>query len=133
MSLILPPAPLTGIEPLDRWLAILWRYLQAIPWSVIDYSGSVSTATGDTTLTDSMMTVLVTVSGATITLPTASTARTGRAWNVIFGTTGTCTVTTQGGDSFPAPTSATETSVILNQRGQSVIMRCTSATTWGID
>lgn len=84
----------------------------------------------DTTLSDTVVSVLVTVTGKTITLPAASTGRIGGDWTVTLGTTGTCTVVCAGADTFPAPSSATETSLILNQRGQSVTFRCTSTSTW---
>lgn len=92
----------------------------------------IATITGSTTLTDSNGTVVVATSGLTITLPAASTARIGRIWTVIFGTTGICTVQCSGSDSFPAVTSATETTLVITQRGESVVFQCTSATTWGL-
>lgn len=86
----------------------------------------------DTVLSDTVVSVLVTATGKTITLPPASVARIGGDWTIEFGTTGTCTVVCAGADTFPTPSSATETTLILNQRGQSVTFRCTSASTWSL-
>jgi hypothetical protein len=130
MSLHLPPPPLTGLPIFDRWLAILWRYLQSIPWTAIDYSDSSSTATVDTTLTDAMLTVVVTTSGATITLPAASASRIGNEWTIILGVSGYTTITRSGSDTLTLPEA--DTSIRLDTKGTSVTLRCLTATSWGI-
>lgn len=77
-------------------------------------------------------TIIVTASGTIQTLPAASASLIGKEFEIVFATTGTCVVSTTGGNTFPAPSSATETSLTLTRRGQSVVFRCKSATTWGI-
>jgi hypothetical protein len=109
-----------------------YYHLTAAQASALAASSAVQSVAVNTTLDDTYQTTVVTASGKTVTLPAASTARIGKTWTIEFATTGTCTVVTSGSDSFPAPTSATETTLIMTQRGQSVSFRCMSSTTWGL-
>lgn len=89
--------------------------------------------TSNLALTDAHCTVWLTLTGLTITLPEATLARVGRTWSVMLATTGTGTVTCAGAASFAAPTSATETTIILTARGQSVVFKCLDEDKWGLE
>ena len=89
--------------------------------------------TASAQLDDVNRAIIATTSGITITLPKASIARVSGEWGISMGVAGTITVTTQGGDTFPAPSSANETSVIYTQRGESYTFRCVSGTRWRIE
>ena len=89
----------------------------------------ISTAV-DYTLLTTDNTVYVTATGKTITLPAASTASIGRTWTINFSTTGTLTIQRQGSDTIMTPTSATETSITVTERGTSIELKCNTATTW---
>ena len=110
-----------------KWFDIAYKIL-----CEVNREHTVKNITSNTTLDDTHGTVVVTIDGITITLPVASTARIGMEWTVIFATTGSCIVACDGNDTFPAVTSASETSVTMTGRGDSVTFKCTSSTTWGI-
>lgn len=114
-----------------KWFAAVYKILYEINAEFIRTHTVDSTALS-LTLTDAHGTVLVTADAQTITLPAASLARIGKDWTVIFGTTGTCTIVCAGSDTFPAVTSATETTAVMVSRGDSLTFRCTTATTWGM-
>lgn len=76
--------------------------------------------------------VLMTATGKIITLPKAAEAIKGRTWRITLGVTGTLTVQVSAGDSFPVPSSETETQLIYTQRGETYDFLCTSTTTWAI-
>lgn len=134
MNLSTPPSKEKIIKEdgLGTWQWLKWFETIKKTISYFLAERFVSSVTDSTALTDLHGTVLVTVSGLTITLPAASELRIGRMWTVIFATTGTCTVQCAGADSFPAVTSATETTYVMVSRGESAVFQCTSATTWGI-
>ena len=114
-----------------KWFSLLFKIFTEIytEYQRIHTVDSVSTST---TLDDDNGTVIVSADGQTITLPAASTARIGKDWTIIFATTGTCTVACAGSDTFPAVTSANETTLTMTGRGDSVTFQCTSASTWGV-
>lgn len=134
MKIDSPPSTEKIVKPdfLGTWQWLKWFETIRKTLNFFLAERFVDSISGNTTLTDLHGTVVVTVDGLTITLPAASTARIGRMWTVIFATTGTCTVNCAGSDSFPAVTSATETSYVMVSRGSSVVFQCTSATTWGV-
>jgi hypothetical protein len=74
--------------------------------------------------------VVATVTGLTVTLPKASAAILGRVWTTTLAAVGQVTIVTTAGDTFPTPATDVETTVILNRRGSTVDLRCTSANTW---
>jgi hypothetical protein len=74
--------------------------------------------------------VVATVTGLTVTLPKASAAILGRIWTTTLAAVGQVTIVTTLGDTFPTPATDVETTVILNRRGSTVDLRCTSANTW---
>lgn len=121
---------LTG-QPWQKWFSLLYTLFAKV---VIEFNRSsvVRSTAISTALLDSDRTIIVTVTGMTVTLPAASLLRIGRDWTIIFATTGTCTVQCAGADTFPAPTSATETNLVMGTRGDSFTFRCTSATTWAM-
>lgn len=134
MKIDSPPSTEKLIKPdnLATWQWLKWFETVRKIISFFISERYVASITTSTALTDTNGTIVVTVDGLTITLPSASVARIGRIWTIIFGTTGTCTVQCAGTDTFPAVTSATETSLVMVSRGSSVSFQCTSATTWGI-
>lgn len=107
-----------------------YYHLTAAEQSAISTSTSVTSTAVDLTLTTAHNTVYVTASGKTITLPAASTANIGRIWTVNFSTTGTLTIQRQGSDTIMTPTSATDTSISVTERGTSITLKCVSASTW---
>lgn len=118
-------------KPLIR-IPLSWiKWFDAIH-KIFKRESTITSISSSTSLNDTHGTVLITTSGLTITLPPASLDIIGNDWTVIFGTTGTCTIVCAGSDTFPAVTSATETSVVMVARGDSLTFRCTTATTWGI-
>lgn len=118
-------------KPLIR-IPLSWiKWFDAI-YKIFKRESTINSISSSTSLNDTHGTVLVNTSGLTITLPPASLDIVGNDWTIIFGTTGTCTIVCSGSDSFPAVTSATETSATIVSRGTSLTFRCTSATTWGI-
>lgn len=110
-----------------------YYHLTNAEYTALGQEDNVQSVAVNTSLTDAYKTTYVTATGKTITLPPASAARIGRAWNIIFTTSGTCTVVCAGADTFAAPSSATETTLVMTVRGQSVVFKCLSATTWGIE
>ncbi len=114
-----------------RWINALYLYVITAITELYRQIAVSSTAVS-MSLTDSIGVLLVTATGQTITLPAASTARIGKVWRVIFRTTGTCTVVCAGSDTMPLPSSATETTVVMNLRGMSLDFECETATTWSI-
>lgn len=91
---------------------------------------NVSTVTINTTLTEQHGTVVVEVSGLTITLPAASAARYGREWTVILGVVGWVDITTSNGDTIVIPVD--DDTIRLTIKGASLTLRCVSANSWGI-
>jgi len=69
-------------------------------------------------------------SGLTVTLPKCAADIVGRTWDITLGVAGDVTIETAAGDSVPTPSDPAETTIILNRRGSTVAMRCTSASTW---
>lgn len=92
-------------------------------------TGSVST---NTTLDDDNHFVTCSVSGLTITLPACTSARVGTQWTVHLGTTGNVTIVPSGSDVIITDYSATDTSVQIITRGDSLTFHCTSTSTWSI-
>lgn len=109
-----------------------YSHLTAAEVAEIERLNSVLSVAVSTAMDDSYGTYIVTATGQTMTLPAASTARIGKPWNVVFATTGTCTVQADGTDTMPLPSSAAETSVVMNKRGMSLGFICKTATTWAI-
>ena len=114
-----------------KWFDLLYKVLNEINTEYIR-THTVTTSSTSLSLTDAHGTVVIDTDGQTVTLPAASTARIGMEWTIIFATTGTCTINCAGSDTFPAVTSATETSAVINARGDSLIFKCTSSSTWGL-
>jgi hypothetical protein len=81
-------------------------------------------------LTNLTRSVLVTATGTTQTLPAASAAIIGGTWTVSLGALGYVDITVTGADTFNLPTS--DTTIRLTSKGDSVSIRCTSATQWSI-
>jgi hypothetical protein len=75
--------------------------------------------------------IVMTATGKTVTLPKCSNEIIGRVWSITLAATGDVTISTFAGDTVPTPATPAETSVILNRRGSTVAMRCTSSNTWG--
>lgn len=76
-------------------------------------------------------TIVVGAAGLTLTLPKCSYEFLGRTWIVIMPIEGNVAIVTQGGDFFSTPSNPTETTVVLNRRGSTIEMLCTSDATWG--
>lgn len=109
-----------------------YYHLTAAEDAEIARQKAVTSTAVSASMDDTAATWRVTATGQTLTLPAASTAQIGNIWTVHFATTGTLTVQRAGSDTIMTPTSATETSVILNIRGMSLDFECVSATTWAI-
>lgn len=105
-------------------------HLTLAEYDELQRDNNVTSVGVNTTLDDTNRTVLVTASGVTVTLPAASTARIGKSWTVILGTTGFTTVARNGSDTLNLPDA--ETSIQLDEKGASVSLRCLTATSWGI-
>jgi hypothetical protein len=75
--------------------------------------------------------IVMAATGKTVTLPKCSSEIIGRVWSITLGVVGDVTIETFTGDTVPTPATAAETSVVLNRRGSTVAMRCTSSNTWG--
>jgi len=111
----------------------VYYYLNAKWWPVAVQNWTrVLSVSVDTVLTSLGGTVLVEATGKTITLPACSAGVIGEEVTINLTVTGTCTIVCAGSDSMPLPSSATETTVIMTARGQSLTFRCLTATTWGI-
>lgn len=74
--------------------------------------------------------VVMMADAKTVTLPKAGLDIVGRVWSITLGVAGSLTIATDAGDSFPAPTSETETSALIQTRGSTASFRCTSPDTW---
>jgi len=109
-----------------------YSHLTALEVAEIARMNAVISVAVSTAMGDAYGTYVVTATGQTMTLPAASAASIGKVWGVSFSTTGTCTVQTAGGDTIPLPSSATETTVIMNRRGQTLNFLCKTASTWVI-
>ena len=114
-----------------KWFDVVYKILMGVNSEFIR-THSVDVVSTSTQLNDTHGTVVVDTDGLTITLPAASLDSVGNDWTIIFATTGTCTVQCSGADTFPAITSATETTASMVSRGESLTFRCTSSSTWGI-
>ena len=94
-----------------------------------DITLTISTAVNKT-LDTNHFTVYTTAASITITLPAASTDIVGKTWAVVLSVTGPVVITPSGSDVILLPTS--DTTVTLYNKGDSLLFRCLSATTWGI-
>lgn len=107
-----------------------YYHLTSSEYTELQRSDNVTSVSANTTLDDTYQTVLVTATGKTITLPAASTARIGKIWTVILGTTGYTNITRSGSDTLNLPT--TETTIRLTNKGASVSLKCLTSSSWGI-
>jgi len=119
-----------SLQSLQGGSAGQYYHLTAVEQSDISSLNNVTSTAVDLTLTTANNTVYVTATGKTITLPAASTANIGRTWTINFSTTGTLTIQRAGSDTIMTPTSATETSISVTERGTSIQLKCNTATTW---
>lgn len=71
-----------------------------------------------------------TVTGLTVTLPKCDPEILGRTWAITLSAVGDVAIVTTLGDTFKTPDSATETTAILNRRGSTVVLRCSSVNNW---
>lgn len=74
--------------------------------------------------------IVASVTGLTVTLPKCEPEILGREWAVTLGAAGDVTIVTSSGDTFATPADPAETTAILNRRGSTVSLRCTSVNTW---
>jgi len=140
--MLISPSPKGENYPVSNGSAVApWQWLKwfenlragaNVVISEFDREHTVTSVSVSTALDDTHGTVVVGTDGLTITLPAASTERIGKIWTVIFSTAGTCIVACAGADTFPAITSATETSLTMTSRGESITFKCLTSTTWGI-
>lgn len=107
-----------------------YYHLTSAEYSTLTQTHAVQSVAVDTNLVDAYPTTYVTATGKTITLPAASPTRIGKEWTINFSTTGTLTIQRNGSDTIMTPTSATDTSVSVTERGTSITFRCNSATSW---
>lgn len=83
-------------------------------------------------MTDVGKAIYITVAGVIVTLPPATAERIGVTWSITFAITGTATLVSTAGDSFPTPDSATETTVVFDTRGTTLDFRCVDLHKWAI-
>lgn len=91
---------------------------------------NVTEITTDITLSLNEHTVYATVDALTVTLPAASLALVGRAWQVVLAVAGGVTVAPNGADVILLPTS--DTTVTIYGKGSSLTFKCLTSTSWGI-
>ncbi len=127
-----PPVPVYDQMGTFTWLE--WfrklRDLVLTIWTDKVYDETITSVSGNVTLTDTSHTAYVTTSAVTITLPAASTARIGNEWTIIQGVEGYVDITRSGSDTINLPTS--DTTIRLTQKGSSVTLRCLTTSVWGI-
>lgn len=75
--------------------------------------------------------IVMSATGKTVTLPKGVASIIGRVWSITLAAAGSVTIETSPGDTVPTPADPAETTIILDRRGSTVAMRCTSETTWG--
>jgi len=86
--------------------------------------------TTDLSLDEHYDVVYATSSGFTVTLPDAVINRIGKSWTVNLSCYGDVTVKTSGTDTIMAPTSTTETTILLSVQGSSITLLCTAVGKW---
>ncbi len=92
-------------------------------------STAVTTTVVSTSINDAYGTYVVTATGQTLTLPSAST-NIGKTWTIILAVNGYVDIARSGSDTLNLPTN--DTVIRLNNKGASVSLRATSATSWSI-
>lgn len=137
---LLPPVPQDKIGETHNWrdwFFTLGRYISSLQatgssllWSAINYNGSVTNISTNSTLSDSYDTAIIITSGLTIALPPANSFRIGYSWTIIFAAVGWVDITVTGGDSINLPTS--DNKIRLTNKGASITLKCLSANSWGI-
>lgn len=125
------PPPSQELVQKDQWFYLLWAAVDYLVKEVIR-DETPTTVTTSTSMDDTSGFYVVTTTGLTLTLPAASTARIGKEWTVNLSVAGLVTVQRAGSDTIMTVTSATDTSVIINTRGDSLTFKCASASTWVI-